>query len=440
MLLFHRVLTALHESRVQVDLVFVRDLDKLSILFAQRLCVRPQLDCVFPQFLYEYLMKTSQRRVMVISSLGSGQHRELLQGIVEFAASMPTWSLHHHMALKSIRQPLPVLLERLQPDGVILEGWQISNGELSLIRKAGIPAVGVFGQPRERCSWVLDDTAAGARMAIEHFEKEGQRQLAFISHSADVKPVLEPRHEAFRVEAARRPGISAASFPEKPGRDRIQTSEHLAQFLLDLPKPSGVLCFTAQIAEEVLALCEVNGIDIPGDLAVLATGADSLERRMTHPRLSSLDPGDRRIGYEAAAMLHRQITAGQLTDEVLTIPPGGIWAEESTDVTATRDPNLRRALQIMRARLGEPLRAPQIARSAGMSERKMNYLFRDIRGRSFGEELRLIRLKQAQEMLRETSLSLEVIAATCGFGQASHMNKVFQDHLGATPGQVRRGQ
>lgn len=385
-------------------------------------------------------MDTHLCRVLLIANLGMGQHRELFQGMVEFAETLPAWSLHHHMAPKIIRQPLSVPLERLQPDGVILQGCQISDEELGLIRAAGIPSVGVLGRPRSGCSWVLDDAPAGARLAIDHLEKQGLRQLAFISHTADLGPGRQPRHEAFLAEAARRPGITFSSFPEKPGTDRIQSSEQLARFLQDLPKPAGVLCFITPIAGQVLELCEVHNIDVPGDLAVLATAADSLERRMTHPRLSSLDLNDRRIGYEAAALLNRQMNAGAPSDEVVLIPPAGILAAESTDVAAAQDPGLRRVLQIMRTGLGEPLRAPQIARAAGMSERKMNYLFRDIRGRTFGEELRLIRLKQAQEMLRETSFSHEAIAVACGFGQASHMNKVFQDHLGKPPGQVRRGQ
>ncbi len=381
-------------------------------------------------------MNDHSRHILVLLHRITGQHRETLRGILEFAAARPGWILQHHLPVSGFEDPLPMLIRRLRPAGIILEGWPYSDADLSVARETDIPTVAVMGRVRPGCAWVKEDLLAGARAALQHLEDEKLRHLAYISHAHDCFAEKEERHAAF-LEVAGEKGIDCQSYPSRPSRNRRSAGARLREFLQELPKPCGVVCFTAQIAAEVLEHCDALGLDVPSDLAVVATAANELERRMTQPPLTTLDLDDRRIGREAASLLDRQMETGRPTSEIVNIPPAGIIADRSTDVSATRDPALGRALEMMRTRLGETLRAPEVARSAGMSVRKMQSLFSEIRGRTYGEELRRLRREHALRMLRNTGLSIEAIAAASGFAHASHLNRVFQEDLGKTPGEVR---
>lgn len=52
--------------------------------------------------------------------------------------------------------------------------------------------------------------------------------------------------------------------------------------------------------------------------------------------------------------------------------------------------------------------------------------------------IRQERIKQAQELIRDTQDSIEDIAHILGFASASHFAKVFKAQCGLTPSQYRK--
>lgn len=63
--------------------------------------------------------------------------------------------------------------------------------------------------------------------------------------------------------------------------------------------------------------------------------------------------------------------------------------------------------------------------------------FRAAHGCSVGEYLSNARVKAAQELLENTGISLDDIAARCGFSDRGYFAKVFKRHCGETPGEYR---
>jgi transcriptional regulator GlxA family with amidase domain len=49
----------------------------------------------------------------------------------------------------------------------------------------------------------------------------------------------------------------------------------------------------------------------------------------------------------------------------------------------------------------------------------------------------MVRLEAARNLIRHSQLSLDAIAAQCGFAGQSHMHQVFKRHLGQAPGSFR---
>lgn len=66
--------------------------------------------------------------------------------------------------------------------------------------------------------------------------------------------------------------------------------------------------------------------------------------------------------------------------------------------------------------------------------------FRSAHGCSVGEYLAQVRVEAAQQLLRETKLSFDDIAARCGFSDRGYFAKVFKRRCGMTPGEYRDTQ
>src|SRR5690606_18920896 len=88
--------------------------------------------------------------------------------------------------------------------------------------------------------------------------------------------------------------------------------------------------------------------------------------------------------------------------------------------------------------LHEDLTVDRMARRALMSSRTFARRFRSQVGATPAAWLNRQRLLRAQQLLEESSLSLERIAAECGFGTAAVMRHHFVKTLQTTPTAYRR--
>lgn len=73
-----------------------------------------------------------------------------------------------------------------------------------------------------------------------------------------------------------------------------------------------------------------------------------------------------------------------------------------------------------------------------MSVRTFSRRFRDEVGTTPGRWLTARRIDRARELLEETDLSIDTIAARCGFGTATSMRQHLSDALGVSPSTYRR--
>lgn len=100
-------------------------------------------------------------------------------------------------------------------------------------------------------------------------------------------------------------------------------------------------------------------------------------------------------------------------------------------------------LQVI-GRMEQTLENPEpreaLARLAKVSLRQLERLFRQHLGRSLGEHYLVLRLDQARDLLRQTSLSVLEIALACGFASASHFSRSYGRRFGHPPRSERLQQ
>ena len=98
-----------------------------------------------------------------------------------------------------------------------------------------------------------------------------------------------------------------------------------------------------------------------------------------------------------------------------------------------------RAVQtLVEAAPGGDHRVPILAAAANMSVRHFTRVFAAEVGETPSRFVERTRLEAARCELEETADTLDVVAATCGFGSAETLRRVFQRHLGVSPDSYRR--
>ena len=104
-----------------------------------------------------------------------------------------------------------------------------------------------------------------------------------------------------------------------------------------------------------------------------------------------------------------------------------------------RHPKLLAVISLMEKNLEEPLGRVELARSAGLSTRQLERLFRKYLNRSPARYYLELRLNKARLLLLQTNMSVIDVALACGFVSASHFSKCYRDFFGRTPRKERGG-
>lgn len=105
--------------------------------------------------------------------------------------------------------------------------------------------------------------------------------------------------------------------------------------------------------------------------------------------------------------------------------------------TSGTDTRVARAIDYIEAHLDEALSLADIASAACMSPSWLKSCFRATTGQTVWGYVRERRLERARQMLFDRNLSLAQIAYDCGFSSHSHMTRLFRQHYGVSPKEMR---
>ena len=100
-------------------------------------------------------------------------------------------------------------------------------------------------------------------------------------------------------------------------------------------------------------------------------------------------------------------------------------------------PKLIAIIEQMEHNLEEPLGREALAESVGLSTRQMERLFEKYLRKSPAKHYLELRLKRAQLLLMQTSMSILDVSVACGFVSASHFSKSYREMFKRPPRQER---
>jgi LacI family transcriptional regulator len=358
--------------------------------------------------------------------------RNILRGINDYTRIYGPWLFH-------LPNDIPVRgipgAEEWTGDGIIAQPRQDKEFLRQLV-ECGIPVVSLSGPPGSGgLPAVRANQEAIAELAMAHFRDRGFTRLAYCGTPSEWN--WPPTGRTFQM-LAQQAGLECSIYEPTgdPGIRTLQTA-HLSKWLKSLKKPVGLLAQNDMRAREVLDACRSASIFVPEEVAVLGVNDDELICEMANPPLSSVVHNARRIGYEAAAMLHRLMSHKKVMADIV-VDPIGVTARQSTDLLAIEDPEVAGAVRFIREHACEGIRVDDVLREVAMSRRSLEKRFRQAVGRPPHMEIRRVQLERVKQLLVGSDYKLEKIAEITGFSTAQYLAGLFHRMMKVTPGAWRR--
>jgi LacI family transcriptional regulator len=217
-----------------------------------------------------------------------------------------------------------------------------------------------------------------------------------------------------------------------------QQAAELADWLRKLPKPIGLMACNDMRGRQVLSVCEEAGIVVPEEVAVIGVDNDEVQCELSNPPLSSINLNVKKIGYEAAALLHRLIDGKTKSPPTtMLVPPLGVVTRRSSEVLAIMDREIADAVRFVRENACTGIDVEHFALQFHVSRSTLERWFQKGLGRSPSEEITRVQLLRIEELLRTTNFTLEKITRMAGFSHVESMCRLFKKVKGQSPGQFR---
>jgi LacI family transcriptional regulator len=328
-------------------------------------------------------------------------------------------------ALEDAYTQFRALPEVWEGDGIISFHGP-SEEFIDWLGRAGVPVVdmgedqGMSDFPR-----VQTDNARIAEMAVEHYVERHYGDVGFVWVFDTA--IKRRREEAMAAAAAAR-GLRFWDVP----------IERLPQLGREGAFPIGLLAPHDAIAVRALRACEDAGILVPEQVALMGVDNFTYRCEPASVPLTSIDPDQERVGYEAAAMLDRLMNGRPLEHESIRVPPVGIVERESTDMVALADVEVAKALRYIVANYDKRCGLRDVARVTNISLRRLQTRFKEQVGHTILQEINGRRVERARDMLSRTTKKIQVVAGECGFGNAVKLIRVFKQYVGTSPKRFRK--
>jgi LacI family transcriptional regulator len=284
---------------------------------------------------------------------------------------------------------------------------------------------------------VTTDNQAIARIAFEHFIEREFRRFAYCG--VERFGWSEARGRFFDELVSAR-GFSCVHYkaPVDFGPDSDAETDTIAEWLLGLPQPVAIFAAYDARGQQVLEACQRAELSVPEQVAVLGVDNDDLLCDLASPPLSSVIPDTQRTGWQAAELLSRLMHGEKIPPDLHRVPPLGVCARQSTDVTAVEDAHVAKAAHFIRERACEGIGVSDVAAVVPLARRSLEKRFRSLLGRTLGEEIMRVQMQRVKDLLVGTDLSLAQIAERAGFRHVEYLTVAFKRECGVPPSVYRQ--
>lgn len=373
--------------------------------------------------------------------------REWFRGTMLYTRHNPKWFVRVFELGDGITESL-LDFGSIRPNGIIACGVPVRFLQ-KFFREQGMVDVPIMAFPQIPYPGVgcvgfdFDDIAA---RAIRLFRRRGCRHVVYVGgHLPHGIRISRSFAKVFAAEAEKA-GLSC-SIPQRKVYEsigiRASECDEVMRRLSEYPKPCGILTYDDGIGRDILDLCRLAGIKVPGSVCVLGMDNDELVCENATPALSSIT-----LDYEHAAYL----AASALDDMIAGVsrkPPRLICGVQGVvERASTQDPRgSGRIVALAREYIAKNACRPgginqyDIAKHLGVSVRTLQLRFKDTAAiRSILDEIHRVQLENVCRLLRTSNRSINEITFASGFSSISRIKALFRQKYGMTMSEFRKQQ
>jgi len=375
-------------------------------------------------------------RVAVLVDTSTSWGRRLHAGIHSYDRKHGPWQLF--VEPRGLEEKLRVP-PGWQGDGIIARVGSVAMAqELEALR---VPVVNVSGIQLSGVSFpqVTTNLDASARLAARHFIERGFKHFAYFSLIG--LSYVAVHQKAFADSIAEADGdFALLAVKPRAGAEPDWNLDlaKLGNWLKSLPKPVGILTWNPSSAREIIYACQVAGLLVPEEVAVLSGSDDELLCDLLQVPISGILVPAESIGLEAAQLLDQLMRGHTAPKQAGVIAPSGVATRQSTDTLAISDAALVKAMSFIRQNAAQPIQVADVSRQSGVSRRVLERRFMDVLGRTPAAEIRRVHLERAKQLLAETDMPIPEVADAAGFGSPEYLAFVFRQEVNTTPRKFRQ--
>ncbi len=358
--------------------------------------------------------------------------RDLLGGIAEYSHLCGPWRFYNELSQEYLSVST---IKKLAPAGIIVQAVYASKVEDFLPKD--IPVIVISGAKGiiPGVPNIITDWRATGEMASRHLIERGFRRFAFCGYeNCDWS---YKRGLAFS-ESLKNAGLKLNSWLDLSEHYNERNLKRIRGWIEELEKPIALLACHDDRARHVLEACQLDGINVPEQIAILGVDNDPLRCDLADPPLSSIALNCWQAGFKAAKLLHQIITSGQPSQEIIVIQPTHVQTRQSTDILAIDDPEIALALKYIRLNAKKQLTVEDVAEAASMSRRSLERRFQKTVKSSVMKRIRKERVALISNRLVSTNESISKIAMDFSMSSFKYFAAYFKNETGMTPRDYRR--
>ena len=124
----------------------------------------------------------------------------------------------------------------------------------------------------------------------------------------------------------------------------------------------------------------------------------------------------------------------------ILLAPKGIEVRGSSGELVIRDRLVARAVALIREGATRGLDVNELATKLGASRSTLDRRMKTVLKRSPKDEILRVRFREVERLLRETNLTIDLIAEQTGFTHSHYLQATFKARYKQTPGKFRRSK
>lgn len=379
-------------------------------------------------------------RLILLTDFTEAFAHNLLRGILEYSKGREPWVVCRMPPSYKQSYGIPGVLEwakKWQADAIIAQFND--NDEVELFRENGIVALAQDFQ--SRFSVIPNITSRyelTGQMAADFFLQKGFRNFAFYGYKDVVWS--EERYMGFLNRIMEKGlGDNFFEYKNQPLENLwYYESEPLADWIKSLPHPVALMACDDTRGNKIMEMCQVLGINIPEEIAVLGVDNDEIICNLSEPPLSSVSLNIVKGGYEAARLIDRLIHNEATSCEDVIIQPITIVNRLSTDIYATDNPAILAALKYIHQNLANKINVDDIVKQVPLSRRLLEIRFRQVTGQSIYQYISDLRMERFSQLLLASTEPIADLAMQVGLADSKNLARQFKLWKGCTPVEYRK--